>query len=981
MSILLENFHPSISKRSLVELKDPSSSKKFQIFIFEIKFIASKLYTWLIKKSYQDFASLSKSFDSEYKHGNLLALVPLPSGEKFFSASNEEKFLQLECYLQDLERIPEICSNQCFWEFLEVSVLSFDGSSSKRKEGYVQKRTGGRISNENLCCNLGKHFKRLQKRWVIIKDNMIGYLSSHMKGILHEVLMFKGRFEVSYGSEATGFEDGVLVTTTRRNFLFRAGDLIRRNEWVEAISEAYEHSEWRNPDVMFDSSFPSRYHNYAKWYVDGLNYYSEVMEALQAAKREVYISDWWLSPEMYLRRPSRLYPNSQIAEVLGTLADRGVQVCVCVYKEVSFALTLNSLHTKRTLQARNTNIKVIRHPHRSVAGGQFLWSHHEKIVSIDHETAFIGGLDLCFGRMDTSEHLLTDNEEPYIWNGIDYSNVRLSDFTEVEAWERDSIDRNKVPRMPWHDVAVKIVGKAAGDVTLHFIELWNHVMTDILGAYWKDKQLLQPQYSHQDTELNRYSTILEYPSTALKSSLEYNREVKKEMSKSLAQARKLSMLSVGSTAPKIDAYALDKMIDLEEEEGSVPVAIRISRMAVATNLSVNPDVERREMGTRNRNQTTYMTKRTMKEQLEELDENNFREELEADQAEGDEAWAKNLLLPKFNNLKKTGHCQCQVVRSAGMWSLGLDKPEHSVHAAYLHLIAQAKHFIYIENQFFISSTAGRPVKNQIAQALVERIKIAAALRENFKVIVMMPLLPGFEGRIEDSSLLRVQLYWEYQTICRGLTSIYEQLKSDSNIVNVEDYISFYSLRNHGEIRGLPVTEIVYIHSKLMIVDDEFVIMGSANINDRSLLGKNDSEIAVVIDDDAKIDSILAGENVVVSEFAHTLRVNLFKEFLNNTNEDVLIDPLSDSFTSLWITTAQNNTALFKHIFRCYPDNEIKSLDQVRTFEKEARLEEYQNLKDGFKGMLVQFPLDFLKNENLKMSIFNKEYLLPEENFV
>lgn len=39
---------------------------------------------------------------------------------------------------------------------------------------------------------------------------------------------------------------------------------------------------------------------------------------------------------------------------------------------------------------------------------------------------------------------------------------------------------------------------------------------------------------------------------------------------------------------------------------------------------------------------------------------------------------------------------------------------------------------------------------------------------------------------------------------------------------------------------LPVTEIIYIHSKLMIVDDKYVIIGSANINDRSLLGDRDS---------------------------------------------------------------------------------------------------------------------------------------------
>jgi phospholipase D1/2 len=38
--------------------------------------------------------------------------------------------------------------------------------------------------------------------------------------------------------------------------------------------------------------------------------------------------------------------------------------------------------------------------------------------------------------------------------------------------------------------------------------------------------------------------------------------------------------------------------------------------------------------------------------------------------------------------------------------------------------------------------------------------------------------------------------------------------------------------------------MVYVHSKGMIVDDEYVIVGSANINQRSLAGSHDTEITV-----------------------------------------------------------------------------------------------------------------------------------------
>lgn len=71
----------------------------------------------------------------------------------------------------------------------------------------------------------------------------------------------------------------------------------------------------------------------------------------------------------------------------------------------------------------------------------------------------------------------------------------------------------------------------------------------------------------------------------------------------------------------------------------------------------------------------------------------------------------------------------------------------------------------------------------------------------------------------------------------------------------------------------------YVHSKLMIVDDRFALLGSANINDRSLLGERDSELAVLImDDDVKRADINGkGSNQPVRLFAHELRKQIWKK--------------------------------------------------------------------------------------------------------
>lgn len=57
------------------------------------------------------------------------------------------------------------------------------------------------------------------------------------------------------------------------------------------------------------------------------------------------------------------------------------------------------------------------------------------------------------------------------------------------------------------------------------------------------------------------------------------------------------------------------------------------------------------------------------------------------------------------------------------------------------MIIDAKEFIYIENQFFMSH------ENDISEKIAERIRNAYHRKEKFKVIVMMPLLPGFEGDV------------------------------------------------------------------------------------------------------------------------------------------------------------------------------------------------------------------------------------------
>ena len=225
---------------------------------------------------------------------------------------------------------------------------------------------------------------------------------------------------------------------------------------------------------------------------------------------------------------------------------------------------------------------------------------------------------------------------------------------------------------------------------------------------------------------------------------------------------------------------------------------------------------------------------------------------------------------------QNGTCRCQVLRSSCIWSTGIRRPEDSILRAYVQNIDCAEKFIYIENQFFMSNAGTHEgvVRNGITRALKDRIIRAHRKKENFRVYILIPLLPGFEGDIMDdaSQVLKLQVRFQQETISKGPNSLFTMLKEAG--VNPSKYIRFYGLRNHDVFKDGPKQMMIYIHSKCMIVDDRLLIVGSANINDRSMLGTRDSEVCVLVQDDDKIESTMGGEPFQVSKVVHEFRKQL-----------------------------------------------------------------------------------------------------------
>ena len=80
----------------------------------------------------------------------------------------------------------------------------------------------------------------------------------------------------------------------------------------------------------------------------------------------------------------------------------------CEYFNLLAVIQLYYNHFTRNLENYVSKIYIIffssqvfRHPDRfrgSAELTEFMWAHHEKLVIIDQSLAFVGGIDLCYGR-------------------------------------------------------------------------------------------------------------------------------------------------------------------------------------------------------------------------------------------------------------------------------------------------------------------------------------------------------------------------------------------------------------------------------------------------------------------------------------------------------------------------------------------------------------------------------------------------------
>jgi phospholipase D1/2 len=224
--------------------------------------------------------------------------------------------------------------------------------------------------------------------------------------------------------------------------------------------------------------------------------------------------------------------------------------------------------------------------------------------------------------------------------------------------------------------------------------------------------------------------------------------------------------------------------------------------------------------------------------------------------------------------------------------------ESTLHQAMICAIRGAQKFVYIEQQYFVSGWQDGNISahNIIALELSSRICEHIKNGTPFHVYILLPLHP--DG---DPSSLVVQtiLAMQRETISVITRQVAAMLKrspqdSSSNTSNVSQdqitkYISVFALakleprtmRTYEFIASPGTVEsatqisrrfMIYVHSKMMIVDDKIIIIGSANVNDRSMHGSRDTEIAILASQLSKKGNTLTKKGAV-----RNFRLRLWEE--------------------------------------------------------------------------------------------------------
>ncbi|MDP9236382.1 MAG: phospholipase D family protein [Chloroflexota bacterium] len=204
--------------------------------------------------------------------------------------------------------------------------------------------------------------------------------------------------------------------------------------------------------------------------------------------------------------------------------------------------------------------------------------------------------------------------------------------------------------------------------------------------------------------------------------------------------------------------------------------------------------------------------------------------------------------------------------------------EYGIHHSYLQAIKHAKRLIYLETQYLWSP--------EITDALIEAVNQPRT--ETFRIIIVLP------ARATSGKWDNDQHVEKLRDADRG-----------------RGIVEIYTLYSSGPAAGLTAFKYrpTYVHAKVGLIDDEWLTVGSANLNDRGLI--TDGELNVTAAD--------AG-------LAERLRCKLWAEHLSLSEAEIKSADPVQLIDEVWKqearrnadTIRRSNMPLSSHVHRYEP---------------------------------------------------------------
>lgn len=175
--------------------------------------------------------------------------------------------------------------------------------------------------------------------------------------------------------------------------------------------------------------------------VDGAEALPAIAEAIRAARSHVHLAGWHFAPGFALER------DGEPTVLRNLLAETAERVDVRVLAWAGAPLPLFRPSRREVRRIREQLVAGTRIRCELDARERPLHCHHEKVVLVDDEVAFVGGIDLTWesgDRFDTSLHAPRAN-------------------------------------VGWHDLCTRLHGPAVADVAEHFRLRWREVAGEELA--------------------------------------------------------------------------------------------------------------------------------------------------------------------------------------------------------------------------------------------------------------------------------------------------------------------------------------------------------------------------------------------------------------------------------------------------------------------------------------------------------------------